>query len=171
MTNLDIIKYLSTNNPTRLAELLDDIYCTAWNCGSYAGSNGEGKLLEECEIDDFDEWIHEDASKRGFYYDEELDKWSKTIKNPLIEIVYPDNLVIELPWEGKDPNHMWNTDNGFNIVSKALEELELLETLNRVVTIPDVVYDNFRKNVCSSCSDQNCLRSQVEICDCYKFEV
>lgn len=75
MTNLDIIKYLALSNPIRLAELLDDIYCTAWNCGSYAGSTG--KIMEECEIDDFNEWINQDAAKSGFYHDEELEGWSK----------------------------------------------------------------------------------------------
>ena len=79
MTNLDIIKYLALNNPIRLAELLDDIYCNAWNCGSYAAST-DGGYLEECEIDDFNEWIHQDASKSGFYYDEELEEWSKLIE-------------------------------------------------------------------------------------------
>lgn len=71
MTNLDIIKYLANNNPTRLAELLDDLYCTAWNCGSHAGSTG--KIIEECEIDDFNEWLNQDASKSGYYYDGELE--------------------------------------------------------------------------------------------------
>lgn len=77
MTNLDIIKHLAANNPTRLAELLDDIYCCAWNCGSYAGSNGEGKILEECEIDDFEEWVKQDAAESGFFFDYELEEWSK----------------------------------------------------------------------------------------------
>lgn len=80
MTNLDIIKHLALNNPTRLAELLDDLWCTAWNCGSYAASNKGEKFLEECEIDDFDEWINQDASKSGFYYDEELEEWSGLIE-------------------------------------------------------------------------------------------
>ena len=75
MTNLDIIKYLALSNPIRLAELLDDIYCIAWNCGSYAGSTG--KIMEECEIDDFNEWINQDAAKSGVYHDEELEGWSK----------------------------------------------------------------------------------------------
>ena len=78
MTNLEIIKYLATNKPTRLAELLDDIYCNAWNCGSCAGSTG--KIMEECEIDDFNVWINQDAAKSGFYYDEELEEWSKLMK-------------------------------------------------------------------------------------------
>lgn len=81
MTNLDIIKYLALNNPTRLAELLDDIYCTAWNCGSYAASNKGEEFLEECEIDDFEEWLNQDAEKSGFYYDEELKLIEKEITN------------------------------------------------------------------------------------------
>ena len=76
MTNLEIIKYLSTNNPTRLAELLDDIYCSAWNCGSYAGSIG--KIMEECEIDDFGEWINQEANT-NFFFDHELEAWTKAI--------------------------------------------------------------------------------------------
>ena len=74
MTNLEIIKYLAANNPTRLAELLDDIYCSAWNCGSCAGSTG--KIMEECEIDDFGEWINQEANT-NFFFDHELEEWSK----------------------------------------------------------------------------------------------
>lgn len=77
MTNLDIIKYLATNNPTRLAELFDDIYCNAWNCGSCAGSTG--KIMEECEIDDFDEWINQEANT-NFFFENELEAWSKLIE-------------------------------------------------------------------------------------------
>ena len=79
MTNLEIIKHLATNNPTRLAELLDSIYCIAWNCGSYAAST-DGGYLKECEIDDFNEWLNQDATKSGFYYDEELEELSKDIE-------------------------------------------------------------------------------------------
>lgn len=78
MTNLDIIKYLANNDPERLAELLDDIYCTAWNCGSCAGSTG--KIMEECEIDDFYEWINNDAAQSGYYCDEELSLWLAPIE-------------------------------------------------------------------------------------------
>lgn len=77
MTNLDIIKHFATNNSTRLALLLDDIYCYVWNCGSHAGSTG--KILEECEIDDFNEWLNQDAAKSGFYNDDELEEWGKVI--------------------------------------------------------------------------------------------
>lgn len=80
MTNLDVIKYLSVNNPSRLADLLDEIYCIAWNNGSYASSNGEGKILEECEIDDFEEWIKQDAAESGFFLDREIEDWKSLIK-------------------------------------------------------------------------------------------
>lgn len=76
MTNLEIIKYLIANNPTRFAELLDDIYCRAWNCGSYAASNDKNKFLEECEIDNFNKWLNQNASESGFYFDNELEEWS-----------------------------------------------------------------------------------------------
>lgn len=77
MTNLDIIKYLALNNPSRLSELLDDIYCNAWNCGSYAAST-DGGYLSECEIDDFNEWINQEANT-NFFFDHELEEWSKPI--------------------------------------------------------------------------------------------
>lgn len=79
MTNLDIIKHLALNNPSRLAELLDDIYCCAWNCGSYAGSSGEGKILEECEMEFTEsEWLNQDADT-DFFLDCELREWSRVI--------------------------------------------------------------------------------------------
>ena len=78
MTNLDIIKYLATNNPTRLAELLDDIYCIGWNCGVYVANNE--KILEKFEIDDFNVWLRQDASKSGYFCEYELEKWSKLIE-------------------------------------------------------------------------------------------
>lgn len=167
MTNLEIIKYLSTNNPTRLAELLDDIYCNAWNCGSCAGSTG--KIMEECEIDDFGDWINQEVNT-NFFFDDELAEWSKAINNPSIEITYPDNLVIQIPYEGKDPNHMWNTDNSFNIISKAIDEIQLLETLVNVDKYSVNIYNSFRKEVCAGCNNPNCLKSMVEIYDCDKFD-
>lgn len=77
MTNLDIIKHLANNNPSRLAELLDDIYCIAWNNGAYANSNGS---LSETEINDFNEWIGQDISKAGLYSNEEIEEWYNLIK-------------------------------------------------------------------------------------------
>ena len=172
MTNLEIIKYLSTNNPARLAELLDDIYCIAWNNGSYAGSNGEGKILEECEIDDFNEWIKQDAAESGFYFDEELEQWSNAINHiPTIEATY-DNLTVTIPVG--DPDHMWNKNNEYDYkmeaVDTAIDEIKLLETLVNVNKYSDSVYNSFRKEVCAGCNDPNCLKSQVEIYDCHKFE-
>lgn len=81
MTNLDIIKYLAHYNPARLAEFLDDIYCCAWNCGSYAGSNGEGKILEECEMEFSEsEWLEQEANT-NFFFDHELEAWSEDIED------------------------------------------------------------------------------------------
>ena len=79
MTNLDIIKYLATNDTERLAELLDDIYTIGWNNGSYAHSTNCEKF-SSTEITDFNEWINQDASKAGIYYDKELTKWAKIIQ-------------------------------------------------------------------------------------------
>lgn len=77
MTNLDIIKYLATNNPTRLAELLDDIYCCAWNSGAYA-ANTDGARFSSNEIDDFNWWINQETNT-NFFYNSELEGWSKVI--------------------------------------------------------------------------------------------
>lgn len=74
MTNLDIIKHLANTNPARLAELLDDIYCFAWNNGAYASDRC---CLSENEIDNFDEWLNQDISEAGFYNDKEIEEWSK----------------------------------------------------------------------------------------------
>lgn len=115
MTNLEIIKYLATNNPTRLAELLDDIYRDAWN----DGANDDYRAMP-----DFEKWLSEDASNFGMQRSpNELEEWYKAINNPSIEITYPDNLVIEIPYEGKDPNHMWNTDNNFNIITPYMQAM------------------------------------------------
>lgn len=113
MTNLDIIKYLALNKPERLGELLDDIYCVAWNNGSYAGSNGEGKILEECEIDDFEEWIKQDAAESGFFFEDELKEWSEPIKQHAVEVSYPGGLTVAFPY--KDPTYAWNTNNEFEV--------------------------------------------------------
>lgn len=169
MTNLEIIKYLALNNPARLAELLDDLYCHAWNAGVYFAQDGKSPF-EENDIDDFNEWFSRDAATTGLYYDKELEEWFKAINNPSIKITYPDNLVIELPYDGKDPNHMWNTDNNFNIISNAINEIKLLESITESENYSGEVYNMFRKEVCASCNDPNCMRSQIEIYDCDKFD-
>lgn len=74
MTNLDIIKYLATSNPTRLAELLLDIYCCAWNDGA------NDKFGDESTIPSFEKWLYEDGAKSGMHYDYELEEWSKVIE-------------------------------------------------------------------------------------------
>ena len=148
MTNLEIIKHLAANNPTRLAELLDDIYCNAWNCGSCAASTG--KIMEDCEIDDFDEWLQEDADKRGYYYDHELEQWSKAI-NPTPTLVA-----------------FYGTES--KVIDQAIDEVHLLENVIETTKHSAIDYVRFRKSVCAYCPDLNCMRSQVEICDCHKFK-
>ena len=109
MTNLEIIKYLANNNPGRLAEFLDDIYCNAWNCGSYAGSNGEGKILEECEME-FSEskWLDQEANT-NFFFDSELEEWSNAINSAAtLEVFYGDKS---------------------KVIDQAIDEIRLLETL------------------------------------------
>ena len=169
MTNLDIIKYLANNNPTRLAELLDDIYCTAWNCGSCAASTG--KFMEESEINDFNEWLSEDAEKHGYYYDHELEQWSEATDSPPTITAFYDGLTVTIPVD--DPDHLWNKDiynSKYEILDQAIEEIKLLETICKSEEIPDIVYDSFRTEECIRCNEPNCMASDMEICDCPKFE-
>ena len=164
MTNLDVIKYLAYENPKRLGQLLEDIHCYAWMDGS------NDKFGDESTLPLMTEWIYEDASTRyNLYKDEELAEWVKSIDYPIIEITYPDNFVVEVPTEGKDPNHMWNTDNSYGIINNAIDEIKLLENITESDKYSSEVYDAFRKEVCAGCSDPNCLRSQAEIYDCDKF--
>ena len=161
MTNLEIIKYLAYENPARLAELLDDIYCNAWNCGSCAASTG--KIMEECEIDDFNEWLYEDASKRGYYYDDELKEWYKAI-NPVYLIDFGEGKL-----ECKDGKLSMQSGDCNITIDQVIGEIKLLETITESGKYSAEVYDVFRKEVCAGCSDPNCLRSQAEIYDCDKF--
>lgn len=78
MTNLDIIKHLATNDTARLAELLDDIYCLAWNNGSYAHETNCEKF-SSTEITDFNEWLKQDAAQSDIYCNYELAEWAKLI--------------------------------------------------------------------------------------------
>lgn len=77
MTNLDIIKYLALNNPSRLAELLDDLYCNAWNCGNYAQVHIAEEKFSPYEME-FSEskWLEQEANT-DFFFEEELEEWSK----------------------------------------------------------------------------------------------
>ena len=110
MTNLDIIKYLAHNNPTRLAELLDDIYCTAWNCGAYA-SNTSGRI-SQCEIDDFGEWINKEVNT-NFFFDHELEEWSKAINSTPTITAFYDGLSVTMPIKDS-ADHMWNNNNEYD---------------------------------------------------------
>ena len=78
MTNLEIIKYLATNNPTRLAEFLDDIWCRAWNDGVSAQKTGNYDEMEDIEFSE-SKWLDEEATTI-FFLDHELEEWSKVIK-------------------------------------------------------------------------------------------
>ena len=165
MTNLEIIKYLAYENPSRLAELLDDIYCNAWNCGSCAASTG--KIMEECEIDNFNEWLYEDASKRGYYYDDELKEWYKAI-HPTYTIIFNGGKL-----ECKDGKFSMQIDDcdPTLTIEQAIDEIRLLENLIDAENIPQSVYNNFRRNMCAYCSDQQeCLRSDMDIFECLKDE-
>ena len=76
MTNLEIIKYLATNNPTRLAALLNDIY---WAGRLYHHTSAMGQNPTK-EFDDFEKWLNNDAKKSSVWYKDELKEWSKDIE-------------------------------------------------------------------------------------------
>lgn len=108
MTNLEIIKYLATNNHTRLAEALNDIYWTGClRDKTYAMGQSPTK-----EFDDFKKWLNNDAKKSGVWYKDELKEWSRAITStPTIVATY-DNLSVTIPI--KDPDHMWNNNNEYD---------------------------------------------------------
>ena len=107
MTNLDIIKYLANNNPTRLADLLEDIYICAW----IEGTND--KVGDESSIPSFDKWLYEDISQSNLYFRYKLEKWSKaTNPTPTITTAY-DNLTVTIPIKDS-ADHMWNNNNEYD---------------------------------------------------------
>ena len=104
MTNLEIIKYLVLNNPTRLGQLLEDIHCCAWMDGI------NDRLGDESALPLMTEWIYETASTRyHLYKDEELKEWFKDINYvDTLEVFYGDK---------------------YKVISQAIDEIKLLETL------------------------------------------
>jgi hypothetical protein len=103
MTNLEIIKYLATNNPTRLAELLKDIYFSGFTSGIW-------EKLED--VPDFKDRICADPTGCALYDNEELEEWSKVINSPPTITAYYDGLSVTFPV--KDPDHMWNNNNEYD---------------------------------------------------------
>ena len=78
MTNLEIIKYLATNNPARLAQFFDDMY----NDTYLDGYNDDWDAKPN-----FNKWLGEDASKCRYYDDHELEEWYKAI-HPTYTIIF-----------------------------------------------------------------------------------
>ena len=109
MTNLEIIKYLATNNPTRLAELLDDIYCGAYN---------DGYVDDWDAKPNFKELLFEDASESSMpFYNHELEEWSKaTQKPPCIIMSVQNGPTVRLDLNN-DGQYMWNTNNDYEVLS------------------------------------------------------
>ena len=157
MTNLEIIKYLAYENPIRLAELLEDIYCQAWN------DSANDKFGDESSIPSFDKWLYEDAGKCGMYYYHELEKWNEVI-NPVYTIDFGGGKL-----ECKDGKLSMRSGDYNIIIDRAIDELKLLENVIEAAKHDDADYVRFRQSVCAYCYDPNCMRSQVEICDCHKF--
>ena len=63
-----------------------------------------------------------------------------------------------------------DSSDAMNVIDQAIDEIKLLENVIETTKHPDIDYVRFRKSVCAYCPDLNCMRSQVEICDCHKFE-
>ena len=86
MTNLEIIKYLANNNPARLAEFIDDIWCTAWNRGAsvqyllHIGDESGADKLTDSDLE-FSEskWLEQEANT-DFFFEYELKEWSKEVQ-------------------------------------------------------------------------------------------
>lgn len=161
MTNLDIIKYLALNKPERLADLLEDVYCCAFNDGAY------DRVGDDSSIPSFQKWLYEDAFECGFYHDEELRMWAEPIKHPSVEVTYPGGLTVAFPY--KDPTYAWNTNNEYEIINQAIDEIHLLENIIETEKYTDDVYNSFRNEVCADC-DNMCLQSQMDIVQCPKCQ-
>ena len=70
---------------------------------------------------------------------------------------------------GVEVTNKTETTVAFSTIDQAIGEIKLLETITESEKYSAEVYNAFRKEVCTSCSDPNCMRSQVEICGCDKF--
>ena len=159
MTNLEIIKHIANTDPTRLADLLEDIYCCAFNDGAW------DRFGDESSIPSFEKWLYEDAYKCGFYYNHELEEWSKEIRKvPHIKMYIDGNPSLEL--ELKDGKYVL-TNHNFNVIDQAIDQITLLEDL--IKEYPGYVYKKFRKKVCSECR-MRCMKAQMDILRCPKFE-
>ena len=100
MTNLDIIKYLATNNPERLADFLNEICYDAWD---------SGRLHQTRPITDWDEWLQTDPLVTWEFNHEEIKEWSEAINpTPTIEVFYGSKS---------------------KVMDQAIDEIELLEDL------------------------------------------
>ena len=161
MTNLDIIKYLAYEKPSRLAELLDDIYCTAWNHGSYAAVSKNP--FSENEIDDFNEWIRQEANT-NFFYDHELKEWYKAI-NPVYLIDFGEGKI-----ECKDGKLSMQSGDCNIVIDQAIGEIKLLENIIKTDKYSDDLYNGFRKEVCADCPSTECIQSKMDIVECPAFD-
>lgn len=98
MTNLDIIKYLAHNNPDRLAEFLDDIYCIGWNCGAYEQRHIDDNDTSAVDIDFVEsKWLDQKAGE-DFFLDDELKEWSKFTDWISVNDRLPEEDVRVLVW-------------------------------------------------------------------------
>ena len=72
---------------------------------------------------------------------------------------------------GVEVTNKTETTVAFSTINQAIGEIKLLENVIDSEKIPQSAYDNFRKNICAYCSDQQeCLRSNMDIFECLKDE-
>lgn len=124
-------------------------------------NNGSGYAFSEQELVKLLDSVYDQGYRHGV---------ESTIVPETITATY-DNLTVTLPVD--DPDHLWNKDiynSKYEVIDKAIDEIKLLETIVKSEEIPDIVYDNFRTAECKRCYEPNCMASDMEICDCPKFE-
>lgn len=124
-------------------------------------NNGSGYSFSEQELVKLLDSVYDQGYKHGV---------ESTIEPETVTATYRD-LKVTVPVG--DPTHLWNKDiykSKYEIVDQAIDEIYLLENVIKSTEIPESVYREFRLQECCRCSDCNCLQSDVEICDCPKFE-
>ncbi len=124
-------------------------------------NNGSGYAFSKQEFMKLLDSVYDQGYRHGV---------ESTIKPETITATY-DNLTVTLPVD--DPDHLWNKDiynSKYEVIDKAIDEIQLLDTIADTFMYPDGAYDGFRKEVCAHClSKKECLQSQTDIVRCPFF--
>ena len=160
MTNLEIIKYLAYENPSRLAELLNDIRCDG-RLRHHISAMGRNPSNE---FDDFEQWLNSDAKKSSVWYKDELKEWNKAI-NHVYLIDFGESKI-----ECKDGKLSIQSGDCNIVIDQAIGEIKLLENVLETDKHSSSVYGSFRKEVCSECPSTECIQSKMDIIECPIFD-